>query len=72
MCLLGMTVSTLQKKQKRCAEHELAEAGDQWDHRAVAADSKLVVSLMVGKRTYEHTLSLVQAVLPIGTLDIPS
>jgi IS1 family transposase len=34
--------------------------GDQWDHRAVAADSKLVVSLIVGKRTYEHTLDLVQ------------
>jgi IS1 family transposase len=26
----------------------------------VAADSKLVVSLIVGKRTYEHTLALVQ------------
>lgn len=33
---------------------------DQWDHRAVAAHSKLVVSLRVGKRTYDHTLALVQ------------
>jgi IS1 family transposase len=49
-----------EKKQKRCAEHERNEAGDQWDHRVVAADSKLVVSLMVGKRTYAHTLALVQ------------
>jgi IS1 family transposase len=49
-----------EKKQKRCAAHELEEAGDQWDHRAMAADSKLVVSLMVGKRTYEHTLAVVQ------------
>ncbi|PON09815.1 hypothetical protein C2W62_53430, partial [Candidatus Entotheonella serta] len=49
-----------EKKQKRCAEHELQEAGNQWDHRAVAAESKLVVSLRVGKRTYDHTLTLVQ------------
>jgi hypothetical protein len=33
-----------QKKQKRCLAHELEEAGDLWDHTAVAADSKLVVS----------------------------
>ena len=39
---------------------EWEEAGDQWDHRAVAADSKLVISLIVGKRTYEHPLALVQ------------
>jgi hypothetical protein len=55
-----MTVSTLQKKQKRCAAHERETAGDLWDHTAVAADSKLVVSLVVGKRTYEQTLALVQ------------
>ena len=36
------------------------EAGDLWDHTAVAADSKLVVSLEVGKRTYDQTLALVQ------------
>jgi IS1 family transposase len=49
-----------EKKEKQCANHEREEAGDQWDHTAVAADSKLVVSLMVGKRTYKHTLALVQ------------
>ena len=48
-----------EKKQKCCADHELGEAGDWWDHTAVAADSKLVVSLMVGKRTYDQTLAVV-------------
>jgi IS1 family transposase len=49
-----------EKKEKRCANHEREKAGDQWDHTAVAADSKLVVSLVVGKRTYQHTLAVVQ------------
>jgi IS1 family transposase len=48
-----------QKKQKRCHDDEMAEAGDMWDHTAVTADSKLVVSLVVGKRTYEQTQALV-------------
>ena len=30
-----------------------------WDHTAVTADSKLVVSLVVGKRTHEQTKALV-------------
>lgn len=30
-----------------------------WDHTAVAADRKLIVSLVVGKRTHEHTNALV-------------
>ena len=34
-------------------------AGDMWDHTAVTADSKLVVSLVVGKRTQEQTNTLV-------------
>ena len=51
-----------QKKQKRCTDHERGAAGDLWDHTAVAADSKLVVSLIVGKRTDEQTLRLVQDV----------
>src|SRR5262245_41839727 len=37
----------------------MAEAGDMWDPTAVAADSKLVVSFVVGKRTHEHTQVLV-------------
>ncbi len=35
-------------------------AGDIWDHTAVTADSKLVVSLVVGKRTQEQTRALVK------------
>src|SRR5262249_31947139 len=30
-----------------------------WDHTAIAADSKLIVSLVVGKRTQEQTRALV-------------
>ena len=48
------------KKQKRCLDHEHSEAGDLWDHTVVAADSKLVVSLVVGKRTYDQTLAWLQ------------
>ena len=33
-----------------------------WDHTAVAADSKLVVSLVVGKRTQAQTHALVHDV----------
>jgi IS1 family transposase len=49
-----------EKKQKRCQTHETDEVGDMWDHTAVAADSKLVVSLAVGKRTQEQTNAVVQ------------
>jgi len=49
-----------EKKQKRCGVEERAEAGDMWDHTAIAADSKLIVSLVVGKRTQEQTRALVQ------------
>ena len=38
------------KKRQRCQTHETERAGDMWDHTAVTADSKLVVSL-VGKRS---------------------
>jgi IS1 family transposase len=48
-----------QKKQKNCAEDERDEAGDFWDHTAVTADSKLMVSLVVGKRTKAQTHELV-------------
>ena len=59
MCPLGMTISTLQKKQKNCAEDERDDAGDFWDHTAVAADRKLMVSLVVGTRTKDQTHQLV-------------
>src|SRR5262245_21211464 len=48
-----------EKKQKRCTAAERAEAGAMWDHTAIAADSKLIVSLVVGKRTHEQTRALV-------------
>lgn len=48
-----------EKKQKRCRAAEHAEAGDMWDHTAIAADSKLLVSLVVGKRTQAQTTALV-------------
>ena len=47
-----------EKKQQRCQAHETEMAGDLWDHTAVAADSKLIVSLVVGKRTHEQTRAL--------------
>src|SRR5262245_61846516 len=47
-----------EKRQKRCQTHE-EDAGDMWDPTAVAADSKLVVSLVVGKRTQAQTQALV-------------
>jgi hypothetical protein len=48
-----------EKKQKRYHDDEAEMAGDMWDHTAVTADSKLVVSLVVGKRTHEQTHTLV-------------
>ena len=48
-----------EKKQKRCQDHEADMAGDMWDHTAVTADSKLVVSLVVGKRAQEQTRAFV-------------
>ena len=47
------------KKPQRCQAHETERAGDRWDHTAIAADSKLSVSLVVGKRTREQTDVLV-------------
>jgi hypothetical protein len=51
--------SFVQKKQKNCRPEETHQAGDVWDHRAIAPDSKLMVSLVVGKRTQEQTQALV-------------
>lgn len=43
------------KKQKNCdlGDPEDAVKGDQWDHTAIDVDSRLVVSLVVGKRDGE-------------------
>jgi len=53
-----MSSGVLSKKQKNCSEDKHDEAGDAWDHTAVTADSKLMVSLMVGKRTKDQTNEL--------------
>ena len=52
--------SFVKKKQKNCTSEESHQAGDYWDHTAIAPDSKLMVSLVVGKRTQEQTQALVR------------
>jgi hypothetical protein len=51
-----------EKKQKNCdPENPLDDDyGDQWDHVALDAGSRLVVSMVPGKRTGENTLELIQ------------
>jgi transposase-like protein len=51
--------SFVKKKQKNCGPEEVHQAGDFWAHTAIAPDSKLIVSLVVGKRTQEQTQVLV-------------
>jgi IS1 family transposase/transposase-like protein len=63
--------SFVKKKQKNCGPEQSHQAGDFWDHTAMAPDSKLIVSLVVGKRTQEQTQALVsdtQGRLPKGHL----
>jgi IS1 family transposase len=47
------------KKEKNCAPDE-NQRGDCWDHVALDPESRLVVSLVVGKRTEEATHTLVR------------
>ena len=51
--------SFVKKKQKHCIPEETHQSGDFWDHTAIAPDSKLIVSLVVGKRTKDQTQKLV-------------
>ena len=51
--------SFVKKKQKNCSPEDTPQAGDFWDHTAIAPDSQLIVSLVVGKRTQEQTQALV-------------
>ena len=51
--------SFVKKKQKHCAPEDIHQAGDFWDHTAITPDSKLIVSLVVGKRTKEQSQELV-------------
>jgi IS1 family transposase len=45
--------SFVAKKQRHCTDDELF-AGDQWDHVALDPDSRLVLSVVVGKRIREN------------------
>jgi IS1 family transposase len=47
--------SFVKKKQKNCHPEDTPQAGDCWDHTALAPESKLLVSLVVGKRPQEQT-----------------
>ena len=50
------------KKEKHCDPAEPADArqGDHWDHVALDAEHRLVVSVVTGKRTADNTRELVQ------------
>jgi hypothetical protein len=50
-----------EKKPQRCQGHEAEVAGALWEHIAVPADSKRVVSFVGGKRPYAQTLAFVPA-----------
>jgi IS1 family transposase len=54
--------SFVAKKQKNCDPGDPADdfQGDCWDHVAFDPEHRLVVSLLVGQRTEEHTLALVE------------
>jgi IS1 family transposase len=52
--------SFVKKKQKHCSAEEIHQAGDFWDHTAISPESKLIVSLVVGKRTQEQTQALLR------------
>jgi transposase-like protein len=49
------------KKQKNCDEGDPGDSskGDQWDHTALDVDSRLVVSVVVGKRTKQNVARVV-------------
>ncbi len=49
------------KKQKNCdrADPEDQDKGDQWDHTALDVDSRMVVSVVVGKRSRENLEAVV-------------
>jgi hypothetical protein len=51
-----------EKKQKNCDPDDPADEdyGDQWDHVALAVESRLVVSMVAGKRSGENTAELVK------------
>jgi transposase-like protein len=52
--------SCVAKKQKHCQPHDI-RPGDCWDHGALDAQSRLVLSVVVGKRTEAHATQVVHA-----------
>lgn len=48
------------KKQKRLTSDDPSEFGDRWDLNAIDAQTKLLVSVLMGKRTAENIHALVQ------------
>ncbi len=56
--------SFVAKKEKHCDRDDPADdlAGDCWDHVALDAESRLVLSVVPGRQSAEHTLLLVQDV----------
>src|SRR5258708_12822533 len=52
--------SFVAKKQKHCQPDE-ARCGDCWDHVALDAESRLVLSVVVGKRTEANACQVVHA-----------
>ncbi len=51
-----------EKKKKHCDPSDPKDKtkGDQWDHTAIDVESRLVVSMVVGKRTSEKTKELIE------------
>ena len=56
--------SFVAKKEKNCDINLPLEKGkgDQWDHTAIDAETRLMVSVVVGRRTLDSCVTLVQAV----------
>jgi IS1 family transposase len=54
--------SFVAKKEKHCDRHDADDddCGDCWDHVALDPESRLVVSVVVGRRTEDHTQLLVE------------
>ena len=48
------------KKEEVCLDEEKEEHGDQWDHVVMDAESKAVISMVIGKRTKENTEELMR------------
>ena len=56
--------SFVEKKEKNCDPEDEADLfrGDQWDHVALDADSRLVLEVVVGKRIAENAVVLLEGV----------